>query len=706
MKLYLRGLLDRYREHHDMDRPLLQWIGIVGCITFPLFYALRIATGSSGWDDLPLRAIATFLCLGLAVRRWWPAALRPHYIGYSYVAVFYCLSFLLSLSMLKNAGGTPYVLNMVMGAVLIVLLADWRNTIVMLLGGYLLSVIALWLTEPTVHIPREFLFAAAGSLLLVVGGTLSHQGQKRVELQRMRRVYSGLAGSIAHEMRNPLGQVRHSLDSIAAALSSAYTSEGARLAAPQVQAVLERVQQGRDAISRGLQAIDLTLQQLQPAPLEPGRIQSVQALACVQRALKVYAYQDEAQHAIVRLDPRGDFRFRGDTTALELVIFNLLKNALYYLPTHPDMTVTVTVTAEPSPRIVVRDTGPGIAVEQLPRLFDEFHTVGKAEGTGLGLAFCRRVMQALGGSIACRSVRGSFTEFTLNFPLLAADDNVAAPERVPASLAGRTVLVVDDQAVNRSAANALCTGFGLRVLEADHGQQALALLRAGTVPDAVLMDMSMPGLDGPQTTRALRALPGPAGRVPVIALTANDSVTARQDAAAAGMQEVLGKPVDGELLRPAGHRAHRGLPPHGPDGGPAARIADRHAPPGAGAARLHRRGQRRGHPHRPAHAGGRERRDRRPRAAPPAAAPLPRMAGIPPARGRGLDRRGAFAAGFDGGSLPAAVRRGGSGARRGSGSEPVRASVGIGRAAGATSAGLIPRGRARRARRPRSRTHQ
>ncbi len=549
MKLYLRGLLDRYREHHDMDRPLLQWIGIVGCIAFPLFYALRIVTGSTGWDDLPLRMLAALLCLGLALRRWWPERLRPYYIAYSYAVVFYCLSFLLSLSMLKNAGGTPYVLNMVMGAVLIVLLADWRNTIVMLLGGYLMSLVALWATEPAIRVPREFVFAAAGSLLLVVGGTLSHQGQKRVELQRMRRVYSGLAGSIAHEMRNPLGQVRHSLDSIAAALISAQSGDGARLAAPQVQAVLDRVQQGRDAISRGLQAIDLTLQQLQPAPLESGRLQPVQALACVQRALKVYAYQDEAQHAIVRLDARGDFRFRGDTTALELVIFNLLKNALYYLPTHPDMTVTVTVVAEPSPRIVVRDTGPGIAVEQLPRLFDEFHTVGKAEGTGLGLAFCRRVMQALGGGIACRSVRGSFTEFTLDFPVLAADEAAAAPERAPASLAGRTVLVVDDQAMNRSAANALCTAFGMRVLEADHGQQALALLRAGTVPDAVLMDMSMPGLDGLQTTRALRALPGPAGRVPVVALTANDSVTVRQEAADAGMQEVLGKPVDGELLR-------------------------------------------------------------------------------------------------------------------------------------------------------------
>ena len=549
MKLYLRGLLDRYREHHDMDRPLLQWIGIVGCVAFPLFYVIRIATGSPGWDDLPLRLLAAVLCLGLALRRWWPARLQPLYIGYSYLVVFYCLSFLLSLSMLKNAGGTPYVLNMVMGAVLVVLLADWRNTVLMLLGGYLLSMIALWLTEPAVQIPREFVFAAAGSLLLVVGGTLSNQGQKRVELQRMRRVYSGLAGSIAHEMRNPLAQVRHSLDSIAAALNAAQGGDGARLAPRQVEAVLERVQQGRDAISRGLQAIDLTLQQLQPAPLDAGRLQPVQALACVQRAVRTYAYQDDAERAIVQLDARGDFRIRGDATALELVIFNLLKNALYYLPTHPDMTVTVTVAAEPGPRIVVRDTGPGIAPEQLPRLFEEFHTVGKAEGTGLGLAFCRRVMQALGGSITCRSVPGSFTEFTLDFPVLAAGEAAAVPEAAAASLADRTVLVVDDQALNRSAAGALCTAMGLRVLEAEHGQQALGMLRAGTVPDAILMDMSMPGLDGLQTTRALRALPGPAGRVPVVALTANDSSTVRQEAAAAGLEAVLGKPLDGDLLR-------------------------------------------------------------------------------------------------------------------------------------------------------------
>ncbi len=548
--MHVKRLFERYRSYHDMDRPMLQWIGVVGSIAFPLFYLLRrTSIVPPRYDDFELRALATVLCIGLALRRFWPTSLKPFFFAYSYAVVFYCLSFLLAFTSLMNQGGTLSVVNMVMATVLIMLLADWRNAVLMLGAGYASSVVAFLLVEPGSKIPPEFAAGAVSSILVVVAGALSHYGQQRAELQRMRRVYGGLAGSIAHEMRNPLAQLRHSLDTIARTLTPAQPAEGTRLAPEQVQAVLVTVQQGREAISRGLQAIDLALQQLQPAPLAAERMQPVLALSCVQRALQTYAYQDEAERAIVRLDARGDFRFRGDTTALELVIFNLLKNALYYLPTHPDMTVTVTVAAEPSPRIVVRDTGPGIPVEQLPRLFDEFHTVGKAEGTGLGLAFCRRVMQALGGGIACRSVRGSFTEFTLNFPVLAADEALAAPERAPASLAGRTVLVVDDQAMNRSAANALCTGFGMRVLEADHGRQALALLRAGTVPDVVLMDMSMPGLDGLQTTRALRALPGSTGRVPVVALTANDSTTVRQEAAAAGLQDVLGKPVDGELLR-------------------------------------------------------------------------------------------------------------------------------------------------------------
>jgi CheY-like chemotaxis protein len=235
------------------------------------------------------------------------------------------------------------------------------------------------------------------------------------------------------------------------------------------------------------------------------------------------------------------------------VLFNLLKNALYYLPIRPDMRVTVTVTCQPAPAIVVHDSGPGIAPELLPRLFQEFQTAGKQEGTGLGLSFCRRVLRNLGGDILCHSEPGRFTEFTLTLPRAAAGASASREAGAIASglserLRGRTVLVVDDQALNRAIARSLAADLGLAVVEAEHGQRALELLQSGPCPDAVLMDVNMPGLNGIETTRAIRELAGAAASVPVVAVTANTAPAVLQATLAAGMQAVLAKPIDREML--------------------------------------------------------------------------------------------------------------------------------------------------------------
>lgn len=543
----VRGsLFDRYRAHHEPDRPLLQWIGVLGVVAFPALYALRRATTGGGYDDLWWRLPAVALCLGLALRRWWPAALRPYYIAYSWWVVFYCLSFLMSYTMLRNGGGTPFVVNMVMCAVLIVLVADWRNSVTILLLGYVVALGLYFGFEPDPRVPSDFVFAVAGSALLVAGGALSHQGQKRVELERMRRVYIGLAGSVAHEMRTPLSQVRHALDNITRALGD---PPGATTAS-RMQPVFDNVQLGHEAIARGLQSIEIALKQLQPEVLDQNHLQTLSASAVVCRAVDRFAYDAASHRQRVQVVVTKDFSLRADPTALEMVFFNLLKNALYYLPLQPDMTVRLTVTTEPAPCIVVRDTGPGIDPAFVPHLFEEFQTLGKAEGTGLGLFFCRRVMRAIGGDITCRSEWGRFTEFTLNFPpgpVQLDAPLVAAASPVP-SLAGRTVLVVDDQPLNRAIAHALLTDLGLVAREAEHGQQALDVLQRDPLPDVILMDINMPGLDGIQATRLLRALPGAAGRVPVVALTANDSPAVRARAREVGMQGVLAKPIDPSAL--------------------------------------------------------------------------------------------------------------------------------------------------------------
>ena len=129
--------------------------------------------------------------------------------------------------------------------------------------------------------PRDFVFAMGGSALLVAGGALSHQGQKRVELERMRRVYIGLAGSVAHEMRTPLAQVRHALDNIASALGTRGAGQAVALSTPQAQQMLASVQQGHEAIARGLQAIEITLKQLQPDATEQGRPHTLSAAETV-----------------------------------------------------------------------------------------------------------------------------------------------------------------------------------------------------------------------------------------------------------------------------------------------------------------------------------------------------------------------------------------------------------------------------------------
>jgi signal transduction histidine kinase/ActR/RegA family two-component response regulator len=540
-----RKLIAAYRGHHENNPLLLEAIGILGVIGFSAFYIVRL-TGRlpERWDDINFRLPAIVLCMLLALRRFWPKPVQKWYLPFSYVATFYCLAFFLPITLLENGGAANTIINMVIGVVLIILLTDWRNTVAMLLGGYVASTAVYWVTSPSPHMPTEFLlWWIPLCTVLVAGGSISKYVEKRAELQRLRRLYDGLAGSIAHEMRSPLADVLQALDTIGALVPP--DSEAAAAAG-----------HGRRAVRRGLQAITLTLQQLRRPAWESTQFQTLSAALCVRKALSEYAFADPLQKSRVSVHAEEDFLFRGDETALMLALFNLMKNALYYVPLKPGMEVLISVKRSPQPSIVVRDTGPGIAPQLLPCLFEEFRTSGKAEGTGLGLAFCKRAMLAMGGDIKCRSEIGEFTEFTLVFPR-EPESNAAIVEKQPGAaalsedtrtLAAQSVLVVDDSALNRAVARAHLVALGARVTEATHAAEALGLLREGIEADAILMDMNMPGMSGLEATRILRTLPGPVARTPVLLATADPTPRARDAAIEAGVDAFLVKPLEAGLL--------------------------------------------------------------------------------------------------------------------------------------------------------------
>jgi CheY-like chemotaxis protein len=204
-------------------------------------------------------------------------------------------------------------------------------------------------------------------------------------------------------------------------------------------------------------------------------------------------------------------------------------------------------------QIQIEDTGIGIERTHQALVFDAFHQADggvtrRHSGTGLGLAITRELVNLMRGSLALQSEPGIGTRVSLRLPLnLSEEPPQAQPSSmVPLSggLAGMQVLLVDDDAVNTMIASQMLETADIVVHTAGTGLEALHQLQRGGF-DLVLMDWRMPDMDGLEATRRLRA--GEAGEamrtVPVVGLTANAYAEDREACLAAGMDEVLVKPV-------------------------------------------------------------------------------------------------------------------------------------------------------------------
>jgi CheY-like chemotaxis protein len=246
----------------------------------------------------------------------------------------------------------------------------------------------------------------------------------------------------------------------------------------------------------------------------------------------------------------------GDPARIRQVLVNLVANALRFTE-GGEVRIEARESAAGLLELRVSDTGAGIAPERLPRLFERF---GPSEGgTGLGLSISRDLAARMGGTISVQSAPGRGTVFTVALKLPQAPGAEPAPappappvaEPAPAAL---PVLVVDDVPVNRRLMGTMLARAGFAHEEAGDAATALALVAARSYA-AVLMDLEMPEVDGFEATRRLRALPGPAAALPVIAVTAHGAAEVRATAAAAGMDGYLVKPVTPPELTAAIGRA-------------------------------------------------------------------------------------------------------------------------------------------------------
>jgi CheY-like chemotaxis protein len=539
----LRRLFAHYEAYQESGL-LLRYMSVLGLVMIPALYAVRLLRPSGVYDDIVLRAISVGLLLGLLVRKHWPEPLKPAFLPYSYIVVIVCLPFTFVFTSLKNGGGPSAISNTFMAVFLVVLLSDWRNMIVMLLAGFGLGGLLYVATEAHPILTADYLGRLPILVVTVVGASLFKSALEQATADRVRHAYASLAGSIAHEMRNPLGRIRHNLECMQEALPEpTTTNEPQLLDAARTDALYRLVAESQIAVKRGLQVIAMTLDEVGAKPIDRAGFSLLSAANTTRKALQEYAFQADDEAARVQVRVTDDFVFRGDETAFVFVIFNLLKNALYYLPAYPHASVTITVGER---QVRVHDNGPGIPYDVQDRLFQPFATVGKTGGTGLGLAYCRRVMEAFGGSIRCESVPHQYTEFSMIFPAVADEEVRELQSRSLAAartaFAGKRLLLVDDDAAQRMTTRHKLSALDAEIDQATDGQRALEAL-ARQRYDMVVLDLNMPLLDGYAVAARVRQGQFPLNRdVPIVAHTSEPAHIAALKARRAGMDAFVGKP--------------------------------------------------------------------------------------------------------------------------------------------------------------------
>jgi CheY-like chemotaxis protein/signal transduction histidine kinase len=542
---FLRSLFKHYHDYHAYGPPRLKYMGILGMLTFIVFYFIRFTKPNpQPLDDVAIRIGVLLVMLPLGLQDYWPPRIKRWYIPFSYVAMLYSLPFFTVYTSLERGGGVPAISNGFIALCFLTLLTDWRNTFVMLFLGTGLAVGLFGLTNPGAPIPKDLIAQLPAYLVIAVGANLFKFSTEQIETERKLRATQALAGSIAHELRYPLARVKHSLEGMQKVLPvPGAAGQVPPVPAADVEVLYRHLAQGEQAIERGLQVISMTLDEVSAKPLDEDDFSYLSAAEVVHKAVEEYSYDSEEARGRVHVQVEQDFHFRGDETAYLFVLFNLIKNALYYLGPYPGIRVQITVGGH---QVKVRDNGPGMTQDVLAGMFEPFRSVGKAGGTGLGLAYCQRVMKAFGGSIRCDSVLGEYTEFSMRFPVIGEDAREAHRKSVAdaahAVLAGKRLLLVEDDAAQRVTTRHKLRGMDLVVDEAADGQRALDLM-AQHAYDLVLLDLNMPVLDGYQVAQRVRQGQVPANRyVRMVAHTSEPAHVARVKTQRAGMDGFISKP--------------------------------------------------------------------------------------------------------------------------------------------------------------------
>jgi two-component system CheB/CheR fusion protein len=399
----------------------------------------------------------------------------------------------------------------------------------------------------TVATPR---FHSDGRLVGYVAGTFDITDMKEAEaaLLELDRGKDEFLAMLAHELRNPLAGVRNATELLARASGPGIIAQAREIIERQTGNMVRMIDDLLDVSRITQRKIQLRVEDLDLAEL-------------LRRCVESTAHEWQAgDRSLTVTLPDKPVWVRGDPLRLEQVVANLLNNAAKF--TRPGGRIWLSLETDraaghgPSAVIRVRDNGVGIEPELLPRIFDVFvqaeESVGRTSpGIGLGLTLAKRLVELHDGAIEAFSGGAAMgSEFVVRLPAREADAKPNAPAPAPTarrkSIAPRRILIVDDNVDSAESMRLLFRMAGHEVRVLGEGAKA-ADMALQFRPDAVLLDIGLPDMDGHAVARAMRKIPE-LDRTLVVAVTGYGREEDVRKSRDAGIDEHMTKPIDADRL--------------------------------------------------------------------------------------------------------------------------------------------------------------
>lgn len=324
--------------------------------------------------------------------------------------------------------------------------------------------------------------------------------------------------------------------------------------------------QGLDAINRSAQLLlDLIDSVLHLSRVESGNLEPhpvpIEVMSFLKAGQELFRAKAEEKglKLVLEGDIPGELRVQLDETLLWQVLINLISNAVKFTKAG---SVTLSARREVTDSkqwlcLAVKDTGIGIPESKQDAVWERFTQADssytrKYGGTGLGLAIVRRSTELLGGSVEMESTFGKGSEFTVRVPWVEVSNAEVAPSK-PAEIESTSrlrVLLVEDEPVNQQVIKVMLDFLGHQMEVACDGEEAVKKAKTGKW-DVILMDLTMPLLNGLEATQEIRAMPTPFIQPKIIAMTANVGLETQRECEAAGMNGFISKPASLGKIRSA-----------------------------------------------------------------------------------------------------------------------------------------------------------